>query len=131
LQSEGLRSALARGDAYLAAGADGIYIEGPRKQSELEKIGAHFRGCPLATSVLENGGKTPFLAPEEFGDLGYAMVLYPTTLLFSAAAAIRDAAERLRAGRPLRKARAVNMVTYQRIVDLPYWQKMEKRFQSR
>jgi 2-methylisocitrate lyase-like PEP mutase family enzyme len=127
LGPEGLDSALRRGGQYLKAGADGIYVEGPETVEQLEKIGKTFKGKPLATSILENGGKTPWLSPKEFGKLGFTMLLYPTTLLFQATHAIQEAAERLRRGEPIAEDQAVNMKQFQEIVDLRHWQKIEKK----
>jgi 2-methylisocitrate lyase-like PEP mutase family enzyme len=109
LQPEGVDAAIRRAEKYLKAGADGVYVEGPTSEEQLKTIGKAFKGEHLATSVLENGGKTPWLSPAEFADLGYTMVLYPTTLLFRAAYAIRKAAEDLRAGRQLDKDHATDM----------------------
>jgi 2-methylisocitrate lyase-like PEP mutase family enzyme len=129
LQPEGVDGAIRRAEQYLKAGADGVYVEGPRSEEELKKVGKAFKGEQLATSVLENGGKTPWLSPEEFGDLGYTMLLYPTTILFRATHAIRKAAEDLRAGMPVDKAQAVDMDEFQEIVELRHWQQIEKAFQ--
>jgi methylisocitrate lyase len=128
LAPEGLDSALRRGERYLKAGADGIYVEGPQSPEQLETIGRTFRGNPLATSVLENGGKTPWLPPAVFAQMGYSMVLYPATLLFAATRALQRAAQTLRAGEPLDPDNAVDMKTFEKIVDLDYWQKVEKKF---
>lgn len=128
LGPEGLDSALRRGEKYLKAGADGVYIEGPETVEQLQTIGKTFKGTPLTTSVLENGGKTPWLAPREFANMGFSMILYPTTLLFRATFAIQQAAKSLRAGEPLDKDNAVDMKAFEKIVDLPHWQKIEKEF---
>jgi 2-methylisocitrate lyase-like PEP mutase family enzyme len=80
----GLDEAIARGQRYLDAGADGVYVEGPKTDEELRKVGEAFQGVPLAVSVLERGGKTPWVAPTELGAMGFSMILYPTTLLFRA-----------------------------------------------
>ncbi len=79
---ESLDKALKRAERYLKAGADGVYFDGVENERQLEKIGKEFGNVPLATSVMEGGGKTPVLKPEEFGRLGFSMLLYPTTLLF-------------------------------------------------
>ncbi len=128
LAPEGLDSALRRGETYLKAGADGIYVEGPQTIEQLETIGKNFKGAPLATSVLENGGKTPWMPPGEFARMGFTMILYPTTLLFQATRAIQKAAQRLRAGEPLDPQEAVNMKEFEELVDLAHWQAMEKKF---
>ena len=128
LQPEGMEGALRRGEKYLKAGADGVYVEGPTSVEQLKQIGKAFKGEQLATSVLENGGKTPWLVPEQFADLGFTMVLYPTTILFRATRAIQQAAKDLRAGKPLNKDGAVDMDEFERIVELRHWQEIEKRF---
>src|SRR5436305_13565214 len=87
---EGLDKALKRAERYLKAGADGVYLEGAEDEKQVRKIGETFKGVPLAISVLEGGGKTPFLSPDEYGKLGYAMVLYPTTLLFQVTRAMQE-----------------------------------------
>jgi 2-methylisocitrate lyase-like PEP mutase family enzyme len=130
IQPEGVESAIERGRKYLKAGADGIYVEGPRSVQELERIGREFKGSELATSILENGGKTPWVSPKDLGKMGYTMILYPTTLLFRATRALELAAADLRRGRPLQKDDSVDMRRFERIVELPYWQKVERKFSS-
>lgn len=128
LAPEGMDQVLRRGEQYLKAGADGFYVEGPETVEQLQVIGRAFKGTPLATSVLENGGKTPWLAPKEFANLGFSMILYPTTILFQAARSIQRAAENLRAGEPLDKNNAVNMKMFEKIVEMRYWEAIEKRY---
>ena len=130
LAPEGVDAAIKRAEKYLKAGADGVYVEGPRSEDELKKIGKAFKGEHLATSILENGGKTPWLPPDEFAGMGYTMLLYPTTILFRLTHAIRQAAENLRAGKPLDPEQAVNMDEFEEIVELRHWQEIEKRFQE-
>jgi 2-methylisocitrate lyase-like PEP mutase family enzyme len=128
---EGLDAAIKRGTHYLNAGADGIYLEGPTTIEQLEKIGREFKNVPLATSVLENGGKTPWLSPQEFADLGYNMILYPTTVIFQVAYATQQALKRLKNGEQLPKENAVDMDGFMNIVDLPYWAEIEKKFEGK
>ncbi len=49
----GLDEALRRGEQYLKAGADGIFIEAPQTVKELEMIGAAFKGVPQLANMLE------------------------------------------------------------------------------
>lgn len=128
INPEGLDSTLRRGEQYLKAGADGIYVEGPETKEDLAAIGKAFKGTPLAISVLENGGKTPWLSPDEFADMGFSMILYPTSILFRSTRAIQLAAQELRAGKPLDPEQSVSMKKFEKIVDLEYWQKIEKKF---
>lgn len=128
IQPEGLESALRRGERYLKAGADGIYLEGPTSAEQLEMIGATFKGVPLATSVLENGGKTPFLPVSEFQRMGFTMILFPTTVLFRVARAVQLGLRDLLSGRAMPQSEGTTMEEFEQIVDMPYWQEIEKRF---
>ena len=131
IDPEGIDNAIDRAKAYLDAGADGVYLEGPRTIADLEKIGAAFKQVPLATSVLENGGKTPWLSPKDLGDMGYSMILYPTTVIFQVVHTIQKALDRLKNGKPLTGGNAVNMDGFMQIVDLPYWTKIEEEFEGK
>jgi 2-methylisocitrate lyase-like PEP mutase family enzyme len=128
IEPEGLDAALRRAEAYLKAGADGVYLEGPTTKKELRAIGRAFRGMPLATSILERGGKTPWLPPRELHAMGFNMLLYPTTILFRVARAIELAVSDLKRGQPLAATASIDMEQFEKIVDLPYWADIEKRF---
>lgn len=129
IEPEGMDSALRRAEAYLEAGADGVYVEGPRSIEEIEQVAQVLRGAVLATSVLERGGVTPWLAPEDFQALGYSMILYPTTVLFGIARTIETVLRNLRASQPLDPEVSIDMEQFEGIVDLPLWAEIEKRFQ--
>ena len=128
LAPEGVDAAIRRAEKYLKAGADGVYVEGPESVEQLKRIGKAFKGEHLATSILENGGKTPWVPPKQLGSVGYSMILYPTTLLFRATRAIQRAAETLRAGEPIDKDEAVDMKTFLKVVDMGHWEAIEKKF---
>jgi 2-methylisocitrate lyase-like PEP mutase family enzyme len=128
LQPEGMDEVLRRGEAYLKAGADGFYVDGVETEKELEKIGREFKHVPLATSVLEQGGKTPFLPFKQFHEMGYSMVLYATTLLFRVVRSLERALEDLKEGRETPKGEAVDMKTFEQIVEFDYWQEIEREF---
>jgi 2-methylisocitrate lyase-like PEP mutase family enzyme len=130
IDPEGLYNAMDRAKRYLDAGADGIYLEGPKTAEDLEKIGKEFKGVPLATSILEEGGKTPWLSPKELGSLGYNMILYPTTIIFQVVHTIQRALEHLKQGKPIRGS-SVNMDKFMQIVDLPYWKIIEEKFEGK
>ncbi|HVS90709.1 MAG TPA: isocitrate lyase/PEP mutase family protein [Mucilaginibacter sp.] len=127
---EGLDKAMKRAERYLRAGSDGVYLEGPTSVNQLEQIGREFKGVPLATSVLENGGKTPWLSPQDFGDMGFDMILYPSTVIFQVARATQLALKRLKNGEPITDGRGVDMDEFMNIVDLPYWAAIEKKFEG-
>jgi 2-methylisocitrate lyase-like PEP mutase family enzyme len=127
LQPEGMDEALRRAERYLKAGADGVWVEGPGKRSELEHIGREFRGEPLAVTILEGGGKTPWLPPDDLHAMGFSMLLYPTTILFRLTRSIQCALRDLRAGSPMPQAQAVTLTEFEKIVDIAYWKSVEQQ----
>ena len=127
LEPEGLDEVLRRGESYLKAGADGFYVDGIRKIREMEIIGREFKGVPLATSIMEGGGKTPWLPPAHMLELGFSMILYPTTLLFRVTATTQRALRDLKAGRPMPKQEGVTLFDFEKIVDIAYWKSVEQQ----
>lgn len=130
IDPEGLDNAIDRAKAYLDAGADGVYLEGPKTEDQLEKIGKALRNVPLATSILEDGGKTPWVSPKDLKEMGYSMILYPTTLIFQTVHALQRGLEHLKQGKPTGNA-SITMDEFMQIVDLPYWKHIEEQFEER
>src|SRR5262249_14362093 len=128
IEPHGLDDALRRAERYHKAGADGVYLEGPTTIQQLERIGQTFKGIPLATSLLERGGKTPWLSPNRQGELAFSMILYPTSILSRVARAIERALDDLKAGRPLDPEQSVDMEEFEQIVGLADWAEVEERF---
>jgi len=130
IDPEGLENAIDRAKAYLDAGADGVYLEGPKTTEQLEKIGKALKGVPLATSILEDGGKTPWVSPDDLKAMGYSMILYPTTLIFQIVHTTQRALAHLKVGKPTGSA-SINMDEFMQVVDLPYWRDIEERFEGK
>jgi 2-methylisocitrate lyase-like PEP mutase family enzyme len=128
LEPEGMRKALKRGEKYLEAGADALYVEGLRDDKELEEVAKAFKGTALVTTMMEGGGETPWHPPQEFAEMGYSMILYPTSVIFRAARAMERAVADLRAGRRLDMNEAMTKDEFMRLVGLDYWQNVEKEF---
>ena len=118
---EGLDAALKRGERYLKAGADGLYIEAPTSVEHLEQIGAAFKGVPQMTNMFEGDNQTPWLTPMELSSLGFSMILYPTSLLFRVVRAIERGLADLRQGKPLPKTDGVDLAEFEAIIGVPYW----------
>lgn len=127
----GLDDALRRAEAFLKAGVDGIYLEGARTIAELRRIGKNFEGVPLAISLLEGGGKTPILPPAEMYQMGFSMLLYPTTVLFRMAKTIERALVDLREGKPMPPEESCTMTEFEDIADLKRWVSIEAAFPTR
>ena len=76
----GLDEALRRAEAYLAAGADALFVESPETETELRQIAEAFQGVPLVANMVA-GGRTPMLPDQTLFELGFQLVIHPTYLL--------------------------------------------------
>lgn len=85
----GLDEALRRGEAFLNAGADILFIESPESEAELAKIGQTFAGVPLVANMVE-GGRTPILSRAELEACGFKLAIFPTAGFLAAGAALRS-----------------------------------------
>jgi 2-methylisocitrate lyase-like PEP mutase family enzyme len=95
LAVNGLEDAIERARRYAALGADVLFIDAPRDESDLEAIANADLGAPLLANVSEHG-RTPDLGVQRFGEMGFSIVLYPSSTLFAAAGSTADLARRLR-----------------------------------
>lgn len=80
---ESFENAIARSKTYIKAGADIIFIEAPENIEQLERIPQLINEVPLLINMLE-GGKTPILSQKELTQMGYKLIAYPVTTLFTA-----------------------------------------------
>ncbi len=81
LALEGLDSALERAEAYLEAGADLLFIEGPRSVEEMERTASRFAArVPLVHNLVEGGG-SPLRDAAALDRLGFRVALYPSMLV--------------------------------------------------
>ena len=82
----GLDEALRRGEAFVKAGADILFIESPESEEEMARIGRHF-DVPLLANMAD-GGRTPILPRKRLEELGYAIAIFPATGLLATATAL-------------------------------------------
>lgn len=74
---EGFNAAIDRAGAYLAAGADALFIEAPRSGDELARVAQTFRGrAPLMANMVE-GGATPIQTASDLQAMGFNLVIFP------------------------------------------------------
>ncbi len=93
--AEGMDAALRRGERFLEAGADILFVESPESHEELRRVAETFRGANLLANMVE-GGRTPYLSTEELGGMGFKVALYPGTGFLAAARALQLAYGHLR-----------------------------------
>jgi 2-methylisocitrate lyase-like PEP mutase family enzyme len=77
LQMNGLDDAIERCNAYAQAGADVTFVDAPRSRKHLEEIARRVDG-PKQCNMSETG-RTPPLTADELQDLGYSIVIFPST----------------------------------------------------
>lgn len=126
----GLDDALRRGEMYLEAGADGLFIEAPETVEELEKIGRTFQGVGQFANVVEGGGQTPVLSPGELQKLGFNMIAYPVTVLFQVARTIEKALGDLKTGKAMDPANAVSFNGFKDITGFAEWSRIEDTYKQ-
>lgn len=94
----GLEEAVERCQAFRALGADITFLEAPVDEAEMRRYCVEVDGPKMANLI--EGGKTPLLAPARLQEIGYAIAVYPLTLLNVSIGAMRAALGALRAGTP-------------------------------
>ena len=92
----GLDDAIARSRMYADAGADVIFIDAPTCEDDLRAIAGGGINAVLMVNVSEYG-KTPDLGAKRFEELGFGLVIYPSSTLFAAAQSTKELAAQLMA----------------------------------
>jgi 2-methylisocitrate lyase-like PEP mutase family enzyme len=125
----GLDEAMRRGEAYLKAGADGLFIEAPVNLDELAFIGRSF-DVPQLANMLE-GGRTPLVAPDLLGEMGFRIAIYGISMLMHAVTAMQGVLASLAAGRVDFAGKGAGFEAYKDIVGFNGWAKLESEFAPR
>lgn len=125
-----LDEALRRGDAFLEAGADALFIEAPRDEAEMRRIADAFHGAALIANLVEDG-KTPWLTPASLESLGYRIALYPISGLLAAAAMLQRTYGRLLAGQGDAPAGRLSFPQYNAAMGLPEFLAAAERYRPR
>lgn len=114
-----LDEALRRGEAFLKAGADILFIEAPRDMAELEKVCTTFKGVPLLANMVEDG-KTPILDSVTLTELGFKIAIYPVSALLVVTKHLQNTYATLLkgAGLPADESR-VTFQKYNELIGLP------------
>ena len=96
-----LDEAIRRANAYLEAGADLAFVEGPTSVDEIRRVCQEVRGPVFYNQT----GVSPRLTPDQMKELGIAVTILPGATLRVALQAIWDFATALRAEGPAAEAR--------------------------
>ncbi len=118
--THGLDEGLWRMQAFADIGADILFLEAPRDESEMEIFCQRIPGPKLANMLEE--GVTPVLSPDRLENIGYKIAAYPLTLLSTAVFAMQEALEELKRGRTPQGR--VDFETIRKIVGFPEYDKL-------
>lgn len=92
--AHGLDEALARAEAFFEAGAELLFVEAPKSETEMRRICDALPGWKMANLV--EGGETPVLPPVVLAEMGFSLAAYPLTLMSAAMRAMLDALDALK-----------------------------------
>ncbi|MEK9753666.1 MAG: isocitrate lyase/PEP mutase family protein [Rhodospirillaceae bacterium] len=95
-----LNEAIRRANAYLAAGADLAFVEGPTDMAEVERVCREVEGPVFYNQT----GVSPRLTPEQMNAFGIAVTILPGALLRVTLKAMHDFAADLKARGPAAEA---------------------------
>ena len=128
--TEGLDKAIERGLFYKKIGADAIFIEAPKTIQEMQKIGNSIN-APLVANMIE-GGATPISSKSKLHSMGFKIILYPLSVLFSNTFATFQTLEELKRFGITKKSKKkmVNFDQFNEIVELSKYTKLEKRYKK-
>ena len=110
------------------AGVDLVFVDGIKKISEVEIVARQVPG-PKVVSIVD-GNETTALTMRDLEEMGFAVVFYAVTALFSAARAMADALAVLkRDGTPAKAASAMmSYAEFSALVDLPRFQALDETY---
>jgi len=128
LAVEGFGAALERASAYLAAGADMIFVEAPTSESEIVEIAKRLPGLKLINMFA--GGKTPLIPVGKLEAFGYHVVIIPSDTQRAAIKAMQRVLVTI-ARDGSAAAMADDMVSFKErelIVDTPAYIERDRRY---
>ncbi|WP_210410538.1 oxaloacetate decarboxylase [Oceanicola sp. D3] len=116
LPAMGMDEAVARAARYRDTGVDLVFVDGVKTRAEVEAIAKRVEG-PKVLSLVD-GTDAALLTTDEVQEMGFAVVMYAVTALFTAARATQDALAALKVeGRPA-TAGALSYAEFCDVVDL-------------
>ncbi|KAK9138920.1 hypothetical protein Sjap_009514 [Stephania japonica] len=98
-QAVSLEEALSRSRAFANAGADVLFIDALASREEMKAFCDISPSVPKMANMLEGGGKTPILNPNELEEFGFKLVSYPLSLIGVSIRAMEDALTAIKTGR--------------------------------
>jgi carboxyvinyl-carboxyphosphonate phosphorylmutase len=124
----GIEEAIERGKEYKRIGADVIFIEAPKTIDQMELIAKEIK-APLLANMIEEG-ITPNLTADQLRKMGFKMVVFPLSALYSATFAIKQTLQTLKKTGTTKELKN-KMITFQEfndLVNLSAYSKLEIKY---
>ncbi len=124
----GIKEAIDRANTYAAAGADMVFVDGPQSVDELRKIGKEVT-APLMVNMSE-GGVTPLLNAKQLGDLGFKVVIFPSSPLLAATKNLIDLLKTLKTEGTTEKflKEMLSLKEFHEFIGFPGVYELEKKY---
>ncbi len=127
LTDQGIDEALRRGENYLRAGADVLFVESPESEEQMKQICDSFKGVPLVANMV-SGGLTPMLSDAVLFEMGYQLVIHPVYLLGAAFEGMKNAAGILRGDGAEQNTADINDLND--LLDFQHIWQLDERFEN-
>jgi 2-methylisocitrate lyase-like PEP mutase family enzyme len=129
LAEHGVEAACNRANAYRAAGADILFVEGPRTEDEIAFIAREVEG-PQILNLVE-GGRTPIISPQTIEELGFAIALYANLTLLAAIESMTSVLNHLQIrADPAQRPKIATWEQRQNIVRKPFFDALGSRYST-
>jgi methylisocitrate lyase len=126
----GLDEAIRRGRAYIAAGADVLFVEAPQSVEELKAIAQAFPDVPLVANVIE-GGKTPQLSAFELQQMGFKIVFFAVSALLAVTQTMTACFRSLKEqGTTANFENMVGFDEFKEFIGIPEYQQLEEKYRG-
>jgi 2-methylisocitrate lyase-like PEP mutase family enzyme len=119
-----LEEAIVRCQEFRALGADMTFLEAPLDEREMREYCRSVDGPKMANLI--EGGRTPLLSPEALAAIGYAIAVFPLSLLNVSIAAMRQALVPLARGE--RPPQSMDFEALKTAVGFPAYYAEEARY---
>jgi 2-methylisocitrate lyase-like PEP mutase family enzyme len=126
---EGIEAAIERGQRFVEAGADILFIEATESLADIARLPGLFPTAPQLINIVI-GGKTPVQSRDALASLGYGLVLYANAALQGAVRGMQQALGALKDNGRLDEdpSLVVPFSERQRLVNKPLYDQLDKQY---
>lgn len=125
----GLDDAVERGKLYLDSGAEALFIEAPQDEWEMEKICRSFPDTILIANMIE-GGRTPSLTAQQLENMGFKIVFWPCSSVYTVTKAFREVLQVLHDTGSTKAAedKMLSFEEFNRFIGLDRYNELDKKY---